>query len=172
MRRGILEIGIAFALAFVAAPVVRAQDLPPGRVALTPAQVDRAAASRMGRVKHCYKEALDKSPTLFGVLAVGFKVSAEGKVLDRWVAMSTLGDPRLESCALKAFDGLEFPAPGGDGAEARFGMLLSVDVKKKTNKYTELPDRAKMQEDAWKAAISQPMRPAAASTPVPGPVIP
>jgi len=106
------------------------------------------------------------------VLAVGFKVAPSGKVLDRWIAMSTLGDPRLEECALKAFDGLEFPAPGADGAEARFGMLLSVEQKKKTNKFTELPDRAKMQEDAWKAAISQPSRPVPASTPVPGPVIP
>ena len=154
MRRGtILAIVAAASLGGLSA---RAQDLPPGRVLLTPAQVDHVAAKRVGRVKSCYKDALSKSPGLFGVLAVGFRVAPDGKVRERWIAMSTLGDPMLEKCALNAFDGLEFPAPGSDGAEARFGMLLSVDVKKKTDKNTELPDRAKIQEDAWKAAISAP----------------
>lgn len=140
--------------------------LEAGRVALTPAQVDAAAARRLSRVKACYKTALDTSPQLFGVLAIGFRVDPAGKVTDRWIAMSTLGNPTLEGCALKAFDGLVFPAPGGYGAEARFGMLLSVDPAKKpkTDKFTALPDRAAVQEAAWKAAIAGKPAP----TPTPG----
>src|SRR4051812_11773017 len=115
--------------------------------------VDAACARRLSRVRSCYREALGKTPGLFGVVAVGMKVAGDGKVGERWIAMSTVGDPVLEGCALKAFEGLIFPAPGGDGVEVRFGMLLSVDIPKKTDKNTELPDRAKLEEEAWRKSL-------------------
>lgn len=131
-----------------------AQDVAPGRLRLSSAQVDAVAARRLGRVRGCYKDSLAHDPNGYGVLAVGMKVGPDGVVHDRWIAMSTMGDPDLERCALKAFEGLVFPAPGDNGVEVRFGMLLSTDVKKKTDKNTELPDRAKLAEDAWKKSIA------------------
>lgn len=139
--------------ALCAAAPALAQDVVPARTRLTAAMVDAASARRLGRVRSCYKAALGRTPGLFGVVAIGMKVAPDGKVGERWIAMSTVGDPALEGCALKAFEGLVFPAPGDNGAEVRFGMLLSVDVKKKTDKNTELPDRAKLEEEAWRKTL-------------------
>ena len=130
-----------------------AQNVVPGRIALTPRQVDAAASRRISRVKRCYKDAVAKTPGLFGLLAVGFHVAADGSIKDRFIASSTMGDPALEACALTAFDGLSFPAPGGDGADVRFGMLLTIEEKKKTDRNTEMPDRAKILEETWKKTI-------------------
>jgi hypothetical protein len=149
LRRALAILAVSSVFAASAA----AQDLAPGRMLLSPAQVDAAASQRLGKVKSCYRSALSREPALFGVLAIGFRVSADGKVGDRWIAMSTVADPVLETCALAAFEGLSFPAPGGDGAEVRFGMLLSTDPKEKPNKLAGLPDRAKLEEDAWKKSI-------------------
>ena len=123
----------------------RAQDVAPGRVTLRPDEVDKVAAKRLGRVRTCYKEALERSDRSYGTIGVGFRVAPDGNVTDRWVALSTLGDPKLETCVLASFDGLKFPAPGAYGAVARFGILL------KTDESPEAP--LKTQEEAYKRAI-------------------
>lgn len=116
-----------FAVIVLALPVrALAQEPEAGKVALRGDQVEHAIAPRLKKIKKCYKAALSKSPKVFGVIGVGMNVSAEGKVSDRWITISTLGDPELEKCTLQAFDGLVFPAPGGYGAVARYGMLLST----------------------------------------------
>lgn len=122
-----------------------AQDVAPGRVALRPDQVDAAAAKRLGRVKRCYEKALDLSPRSYGTIGVGFRIAPDGSVTERFVALSTLADPALESCILDAFEGVRFPAPGAFGAVARFGVLL---------KTSESPAAAlATQEEAYRRAI-------------------
>lgn len=122
-----------------------AQDIAPGRVALRPDEVDKAASKRLGRVKTCYKAALERSDRSYGTIGVGFRVAPDGKVTERWVALSTLADPKLEQCVVAAFDGLVLPAPGGTGAVVRFGVLL------KTDESPEAP--LATQEAAYKRAI-------------------
>ena len=133
---------IAFALAF--AVEASAQEPAP----LKPIQVDAAAAGRLGRVKRCYRAALKKTPGLFGMIAVGMRVAPDGKVGERSVALSTLGDPGLEGCVVEAFEGLTVPPPGEPGAFVRYGILL-------TTKETP-PDPARTQEQAWKSALKNP----------------
>jgi hypothetical protein len=125
--------------------VAQAQDLAPGRVTLRPDEVDKTASKRLGRVRGCYKESLERSSRTYGTIGVGMRIAPDGKVTDRWVALSTLADPKLETCIVAAFEGLTFPAPGGFGAVVRFGVLL------KTEDSPEAP--LKTQEEAYKRAI-------------------
>lgn len=103
-----------------------AQDVAPGRVALRAEQVDATASKRLGRVQRCYEKALETAPRSYGTIGVGFRISPDGAVTERFVALSTLGDPALETCILESFDGVRFPAPGAFGAVARFGVLLKT----------------------------------------------
>ena len=144
---------IGAALAVLTSATALAQDVGPGRTRLTAPMVDAVCARRLSRVRSCYKTAVGKTPGLFGVVAIGIKVGSDGHSGERWIAMSTVADPELEGCALKAFEGLVFPAPGDNGVEVRYGMLLSVEVKKKTDKNTELPDRGKLEEEAWRKSL-------------------
>lgn len=122
-----------------------AQDIAPGRVALRGDEVDKAASKRLGRVRSCYKAALDRSDRSYGTIGVGFRVAPDGAVTERWVALSTLGDPKLEGCILAAFEGLKLPAPGGTGAVVRFGLLLKTDDSPAAPLLT--------QEEAYRRAI-------------------
>jgi hypothetical protein len=115
-----------FSLAATSATIAHAQDVEPGHVALRPAEVDAVAKKRLPKVRSCYSAAVKRAPSTFGVVAVGMNVSPAGKVGDRWITISTAGDPELEKCILQAFEGLEFPAPGSNGAVVRYGMLLTT----------------------------------------------
>lgn len=148
--RNLLAVGTALAslpsLGLLATPrTVAAQDLPPGQMALRPAEVDAAAAARTGQVKRCYAQALKRLPKLYGVVGVGMKVSPAGQVQERWITISTLGDPALERCLLDAFEGLTFPAPGEPGAVVRYGMLLTTK---------DTPEgAARTQEEAYRRSL-------------------
>lgn len=120
----------------------RAQDLAPGALSLRPDHVDAAAAKRLGKVRRCYGDALDKSPRLSGVIGIGMAVAADGTVSDRWITIATTGDADLERCVLRAFEGLVLPAPGEPGAVVRYGMLLTNDETS--------AEAAKAQEDAYR----------------------
>ena len=125
--------------------VALAQDVAPGRVTLRAEEVDRAASRKLGAVRRCYKAALDRAPRSYGTIGIGFRIAPDGAVTERFVALSTLGDPVLEKCVVDAFEGVRFPAPGAYGAVARFGVLLKTD---------ESPEAAlKTQEEAYKRAI-------------------
>ncbi len=108
-------------------------------------EVDSAASRRLGKVKRCYKDAVKRAPNVFGVLQVGFRVAPGGAVTERWITMSTVGDPRLEECVVAAFEGLVLPAPGEPGALARYGMLLTSDRTPAAAKKTA--------EDAYKRSL-------------------
>lgn len=111
---------------------------------LRPAEVDTAAAKRLGRVTRCYREAVKRAPSTFGILQVGMRVAPDGAVSERWISMSTVGDPRLEECVIGAFEGLRFPAPG-QPAVVRFGMLLTTE---------NTPEAAKKAaEEAYKRSL-------------------
>lgn len=125
--------------------MAQAQDVAPGRVTLRADEVDKAASKRLRRVRGCYKEALERSSRSYGTIGVGMRVAPDGQVTDRWVALSTLADPKLETCIVAAFEGLTLPAPGGYGAVVRFGVLL------KTEDSPEAP--LQTQEEAYKRAI-------------------
>ncbi len=136
-----------------------AQDLLPGRVRLRAEEVDAAAGRRLGRVKSCYGEALARAPRLFGVVSVGMAVDKDGGVSDRWIQLSTVGDPTLEECILKSFEKIVFPPPGEPGAVVRYGLLLSTD---------ETPATAvAAQEEAFRRGA----RPPSASPAGPAPAI-
>jgi len=136
---------VALGMFLLVSVVASAQDVAPGRVSLRPDEVDKAASKRLGRVRSCYKEALERSDRSYGTIGVGFRVAPDGKVTERWVALSTLADPKLEGCIVGAFEGLTLPAPGGTGAVVRFGVLLKTE---------DSPEAALLtQEEAYKRAI-------------------
>ena len=147
-----------FAAALLLLPAFAlAQDVAPGRTMLRSEEVDRVASKRLGKVKRCYRDAVKRAPSTYGTIGVGMNIDAKGRVGERWIAVSTVGDPLLEKCVLEAFEGLEFTAPGGYGAVARLGMLFRTETSP-----AALLDK---QQDAWKRALrgeptAEPPRPA------------
>lgn len=81
---------------------------------LNPTTAQRAATKRLRRVRRCYRQTLQVRPLAFGALRVSFDVRPDGTVAERWIALSTAGDPDLETCVLEAFDGLQFPTFDGE----------------------------------------------------------
>ena len=122
-----------------------AQDVAPGRTVLRSEEIDTVASKRLGKVKRCYRAAVKRAPSTYGTIGVGMNISAKGVVAERWIAVSTVGDPLLEKCVLEAFEGLTFTAPGGYGAVARFGMLFRTEGSP-----AAMLDK---QQEAWKRAL-------------------
>jgi TonB family protein len=76
---------------------------------LSPEQIARVVRSRTGAFRSCYESAQARDPKLQGGVTVSFTVSPDGSVTAR-ISDSSLGNARVESCVLRTFNRLRFPA--------------------------------------------------------------
>jgi TonB family protein len=76
---------------------------------LSPEQIGRVVRARSGAFRACYESAAARDPKLQGGMTVSFTVSADGSVTAR-ISDSSLGNARVESCVLRTFNRLRFPA--------------------------------------------------------------
>ncbi len=76
---------------------------------LSPDQISRVVRARSGAFRACYESAAARDPKLQGGITISFTVSAQGSVAAR-IANSSLGSARVESCVLRMFNRLSFPA--------------------------------------------------------------
>ena len=81
---------------------------PPGQ-GLSPDQIARVVRSRMGAFQACYEIATAHDPTLKGNVGVAFSISPGGSVSSASITGSSLSNPRVEGCILRAFNRLQFP---------------------------------------------------------------
>jgi TonB family protein len=72
-------------------------------------QIGRVVRARNGAFRACYESAAARDPKLQGGVTVSFTVSPDGSVTAR-IASSSLDNPRVESCVLRTFNRLHFPA--------------------------------------------------------------
>src|SRR5688572_12511652 len=56
----------------------------------------------LARVRYCYEKQLRRNPSLGGRVVVFFGIGADGGISDLKISSSTLGDPEVEKCILKA----------------------------------------------------------------------
>jgi outer membrane biosynthesis protein TonB len=76
---------------------------------LSPEQISRVVRARSGAFRACYESAAARDPRLQGGITVSFTVSPGGDVAAR-ISNSSLGNARVESCVLRMFNRLRFPA--------------------------------------------------------------
>lgn len=76
---------------------------------LSPEQISRVVRARAGAFRACYESAAARDPKLQGGITINFTVSPAGSVTAR-VGNSSLANARVESCVLRMFNRLKFPA--------------------------------------------------------------
>ena len=76
---------------------------------LSPDQIARVVRARAGAFRACYESAAARDPRLQGGMTVSFNISPAGGVTAR-IANSSLASARVESCVLRMFNRLRFPA--------------------------------------------------------------
>lgn len=76
---------------------------------LSAEQIGRVVRARAGAFRACYESAAARDPKLQGGMTVSFTVSPDGSVTAR-ISDSSLGNARVESCVLRTFNRLRFPA--------------------------------------------------------------
>jgi hypothetical protein len=77
---------------------------------LSEAQIRRVIMSREGAYRACYETALAREPALKGGVTVSFQITTSGSVSDAHIANTSLNNGRVESCLLRVFGRLKFPA--------------------------------------------------------------
>src|SRR5688572_24069586 len=80
----------------------------------------------LARVRYCYEKQLRRNPSLGGRVVVFFGIGADGGISDLKISSSTLGDPEVEKCMLKALAPLRFPKPPDGGTvQVSYPFLFS-----------------------------------------------
>jgi len=77
---------------------------------LSPEQIRRVVMSRMGAFQACFEIASAHDPTLKGNVGIAFSINPGGGVSSANITGSSLKNPRVEGCMLRAFQRLQFPA--------------------------------------------------------------
>jgi hypothetical protein len=73
--------------------------------------VQRIFQTNAARFRLCYEGGLQRKAELEGRVAVGFEIDATGQVVGAGDAGSDLPDDGAVACAIRAVEGLSFPAP-------------------------------------------------------------
>jgi hypothetical protein len=74
------------------------------------ALIQKTIRGRQGDIDACYRKQAQKNPKLAGVVTIRFSVYADGKTYNAAVKETSLNDAAVESCVVKVFAGLTFPA--------------------------------------------------------------
>lgn len=77
---------------------------------LSPEQIRRIVEAHKGVYRACYETAVAREPTLQGGVTVSFTITPAGGVTDTRISNTSLNNGRVESCLLRIFNRLKFPA--------------------------------------------------------------
>jgi TonB family protein len=69
----------------------------------------------IAEVRSCYERELVKDSSLAGRISVQFTIAFTGDVLESLLQSSTMGNPRVEECVVRAVRQWKFPKPQGGG---------------------------------------------------------
>jgi TonB family protein len=100
-------------------PVVKPPDVTLGqadvRGSLDKEIIRRIIRRHINEIRYCYEQELTKKPNLGGRILVQFTIAASGQVVASVLQNSTMGNARVENCAVQAVKRWEFPKPLGGG---------------------------------------------------------
>lgn len=102
--------------------ITRTKGRPPP--ALSPDDVRRRVRAHISEVWACYKQGLARDPQLTGRVSVQFQIDARGAVKRAEVVGSTIADPAVGACIVKAARRWRFPRPTGGHAEFTYPFVL------------------------------------------------
>jgi TonB family protein len=84
--------------------------------------VQRITRQSFGRFRLCYETGSVAHPELHGDVVVTFRIDATGNVVSATGAGSTLGDPAVVQCVVRAFGNLSFPSPKGGPVDVTYTL--------------------------------------------------
>jgi TonB family protein len=90
-------------------------DKPWVRGSAEPARIYNVIGSHLAEVRSCYEQGLWVSSELTGRVSVEFVIAPNGRVLNAVLQESTLKNPPVETCILRAVRTWNFPSPEGGG---------------------------------------------------------
>ncbi len=94
-------------------PADRPTSSTNARGSMAKEDIRRVVRSHIDEVKACYEQELTKEPSLFGEIMVQFTIAASGEVIASVLQSSTMGNGRVENCAVQAVRRWQFPRPVG-----------------------------------------------------------
>jgi hypothetical protein len=94
---------------------------------LPPEAVRRIVQQNHGRFRLCYENGLAKDPSLAGRVRVKFVIARDGSVSTSADAGSSLGDPDVVACVVRAFGNLSFPEPSGGIVTVVYPLIMSPE---------------------------------------------
>jgi TonB family protein len=77
--------------------------------------IRRTIRRHINEIKFCYEEELTRRPNLSGRIMVQFAIAGTGQVISSVLQSSTIGNARVENCAVQAVKRWPFPQPRGGG---------------------------------------------------------
>jgi TonB family protein len=77
--------------------------------------IRRVIRQHINEMKSCYEERLPARPDMSGRVSVKFTIAATGMVTESELAHSTMNEPTVEACLIKAVRRWQFPRPEGGG---------------------------------------------------------
>ena len=80
---------------------------------LPPEAIQRIVRQNFGRFRACYEAGLREDPVLEGTVTTRFVIGRDGAVSNVANGGSSMTDPSVTACVLRAFYGLSFPQPEG-----------------------------------------------------------
>lgn len=95
---------------------------------LPPEAVQRIVRQNFGRFRYCYEKALVHTPALSGRVAVRFVIGRDGAVGSVADGGSSMPDPAVVSCVVRAFYTLSFPQPEGGIVTVTYPIVFSPAV--------------------------------------------
>jgi hypothetical protein len=103
-------------------PTGPAQRRPPP---VAPHYDPASLGGRLGRIRPCYEAALRADPNLRGCVNVTFIIGKDGSVVHATENGSTVKDPVMRACVVRAFYGLSFPAPETGTVTVTYPILFT-----------------------------------------------
>jgi hypothetical protein len=107
------------------APTVRWGDTVDVSGRLPPEAIQRIVRQNFGRFRACYETKLRQNPTLAGTVTTRFVIGRDGSVSSAAGGGSTMTDPDVTSCVVRAFYGVSFPQPEGGIVTVSYPIVFS-----------------------------------------------
>jgi hypothetical protein len=108
-------------------PQLRSAGPPEINGHLPPEVIQRVVRDNFGRFRSCYMNGLRDNPSLEGRVVTRFTVDRQGTVSSAQDGGSSLPNPGVVSCVVKAFYGLSFPEHDGGIVKVVYPLALQPE---------------------------------------------
>jgi hypothetical protein len=100
-------------------------DMVSGR--LPPEAIQRIVRQNFGRFRACYEAGLVRNPSLEGTVTTRFVIDHAGAVASAADGGSSMPDPAVSACVVRAFSGVSFPQPEGGIVTVTYPIRFSPE---------------------------------------------